>query len=360
LPAEFLIQRCEAVIRVFNQYGNRENRNLARMKFVVRDRGMEWMKEQIEKEYACILAHGGIPIPELVPEGFGGYQSEPAPLGTGALLPVLDGIAPSPEFERWRRTNTIEQKQPGYSTVIVRVDQGNLVSSQMRGLARLARAAGDGLLRIGIDQNLLLGFIPDQRLRGLHASLVEIGLAGAGAREIDDVTTCPGAYSCNLALTKAMNLGAALQEQVRGYDDPNVRKLHIKVSGCPNSCGQHWVSDFGFYGNARRVNGRELPYYQMLLGGGYDEQGVMRFGLAVQSVPARLAPEAVRRVLDHFAANRAEAESFRDYVMRHKVEFFRQLTSDLSKPAEIDPEWYQDWGDDTAFSLQLGRGECAV
>jgi sulfite reductase beta subunit-like hemoprotein len=205
-----------------------------------------------------------------------------------------------------------------------------------------------------------LGFIPDQRLRGLHASLVEIGLAGAGAREIDDVTTCPGAYSCNLALTKAMNLGAALQEQVRGYDDPNVRKLHIKVSGCPNSCGQHWVSDFGFYGNARRVNGRELPYYQMLLGGGYDEQGVMRFGLAVQSVPARLAPEAVRRVLDHFAANRAEAESFRDYVMRHKVEFFRQLTSDLSKPAEIDPEWYQDWGDDTAFSLQLGRGECAV
>jgi sulfite reductase beta subunit-like hemoprotein len=230
----------------------------------------------------------------------------------------------------------------------------------MRGVARIAADAGDGLVRVMIDQNLLIGFIPLGRVRRVYAALGELELAGSGAREIEDVTTCPGAYSCNLGLTKSMNLGAAMQEMARHYDDPQVRNLSIKISGCPNSCGQHWIADFGFYGNARKIDGKEIPYYQMLLGGGYDRDGVMRFGLAVQSIPARLAPEAVKRVLDHYIANRADGESFRDYVMRHKVEFFRAATSDLVKPAEIAPELYQDWGDDTDFSLKLGRGECAA
>ena len=104
------------------------------------------------------------------------------------------------------------------------------------------------------------------------------------------------------------------------YDDPLVRSLSIKISGCPNSCGQHWIADFGFYGNARKVDGKEIPYYQMLLGGGYDRDGVMRFGLAVQAIPARLAPVAVQRILDHYIANRIDGESFREYVMRFKVE----------------------------------------
>lgn len=361
LPEERLMNRCEAVVRVFNKYGNRQNRNKARMKFVLRERGIDWLREQIEREYADILENGGIAWPQLVPEGFGGHQSHPRPLGQGALLPVIrsngTGVA---LYDRWLETNLVEQKQSGYATIVVRVDQGNLTSTQMRGLARLAADAGDGLLRIGIDQNILLGFIPLGRLRGLHAALGDLGLGDAGAREIGDVTTCPGAYSCNLALTKSMNLGAALQDAVRRYDDAAVRELSIKVSGCPNSCGQHWIADFGFYGNARKIEGREIPYYQMLLGGGFDEDGIMRFGLAVQSVPARLAPEAVTRVLDHYLAQRGPQETFRQYVMRHKVETFRSLTSDLAKPAELYPEIYQDWGDETAFSLQLGRGECAV
>lgn len=361
LPEERLLNRCEAVVRVFNKYGNRQNRNKARLKFVLRERGMDWLREQIEREYADILQNGGIAWPELVPEGFGGYQSRPQPLGQGALLPVIhtNGTG-DPNYDRWLETNVMDQKQAGYAAVVVRVDQGNLTAGQMHGLARLAADAADGLLRIGIDQNILLGFVPLGRLRGLHAALRGLGLGDAGAREIGDVTTCPGAYSCNLALTKSMNLGAALQEVVRQYDDPLVRQLSIKVSGCPNSCGQHWIADFGFYGNARKVEGREVPYYQMLLGGGFDDEGIMRFGLAVQSIPARLAPEAVVRVLDHYLAKRAPRETFRQYVMRHKVETFRALTGDLAKPAELYPEIYQDWGDDNAFSLQLGRGECAA
>ena len=358
VPEDQLIHRIEAVIRVFNQYGNRKNRNMARMKFVIRDRGFQWIEEQVEAAYAEILRDGGIPWPEAVPEGFGGFQAEPCPPGTGMLLPVIESRGPG--FEEWAATNTIPQKQDGYYAVVVRVDQGNLSSEQMRGLARLASTAGDGLVRTALDQNVLLAHVPRARLGRVHAALEQLGLGGARAREISDVVTCPGAYSCNLALTKSMEMGAALEGAVTGYDDPAVRRLTVRVSGCPNSCGHHWIADVGFYGNARKIDGKEVPYYQMLLGGGYDGDGTLRFGMAVQSVPARLAPEAVRRVLDHYLEARVPGEKFRDYVLRHRVEFFRQWLSDLAKPAAVDPEIYQDWGDDVAYTKQLGRGECAV
>jgi sulfite reductase beta subunit-like hemoprotein len=361
LPEELLIHRVEAVIRVFNQHGNRKNRNTARLKFLVRSRGVEWVKEQIEKEYADILSNGGIAWPEIVPEGFGGYQSHPQPLGNGALLPVVNAKASGDAaYDAWLATNVVEQRQTGYAAVIVKVDQGNLVADQFRGIARLASTAGDGTIRVDIDQNLVLAFIPLARLPQVYAALGEMNLAESGARQIDDIVTCPGAYSCNLALTKTMNLGAALQQAVRRYTDSQVKSLAIKASGCPNSCGQHWIGDIGFYGNARKIDGREVPYYQMLLGGGYDEEGIARFGLAVQSVPARLAPEALTRVLDHFLQHRENGETFRQYVIRNKVETFRALTAEFAKPAELFPEIYQDWGDSEAYSLQLGRGECAA
>jgi len=360
VPEERLVAKCEAVIRVFSKYGNRKNKNKARLKFVVRERGFDWVREQIEKEYDDILTTGGIPTPQVVPEGFGGFQSVPPPLGMGALLPVLTANGHSdPQYERWIETNIRRQKQPGYAIVTVKVPQGNLSGSQMHGLALIARDAGDGLLRVAVDQNIVLAYIPLRNLRRVYAALRQIGLAEAGAHEIEDVTTCPGAYSCNLALTKSMTLGAALAEEVRQHRDPLVRQLAIKISGCPNSCGQHWIADLGFYGNARKIEGREVPYYQMLLGGGYDQSGIMRFGVAIQSIPARLAPLAVRRVLDHYTANRQSAESFREYVLRHKVETFRLMTNDLAKPAEINAEMYRDWGDEAEYSLQLGRGECA-
>lgn len=360
LPVERVVNRCEAVLRIFNQYGNRGNKNKARLKFVIRERGFAWFQEQVEKEYADILANGGIPTPDSVPEGFGGFQATPPPLGTGELLPILGSNGhPNPEYEAWLATNVRKQRQEGYWIATVKVEQGNLTSDQMRGLADIARKGGDSELRFGVDQNVLLAWIPRQNLKRVFASLQEIGLAGAGAYEIEDVVTCPGAYSCNLGLTKSMNLGAALAESVKKYSDAQIRQLTIKISGCPNACGQHWIGDLGFYGNARKINGKEVPYYQMLLGGGSDENGIIRFGFAIQSIAARLAPVAVDRVLEHWVANRLPGESFREYVQRFKIETFRTMTSDLAKPAEMFPEMYQDWGDDTGYSLQLGRGECA-
>ncbi len=214
------------------------------------------------------------------------------------------GIVPA--YERWLETNIREQKQTGYAMVTVKVPQGNLTGTQMHQLAHIARSAGDGILRVTVDQNLVLAFIPLRALPQVYNALDQVDLADGGAHEIEDIITCPGAYSCNLALTKSMNLGAALAAVVKDYTDPQVRQLSIKISGCPNSCGQHWIGDIGFYGNARKIDGKEVPYYLMLLGGGYDDGGVMRFGVAVQSIPARLAPEAVRRVLDALYGEPAE------------------------------------------------------
>ena len=358
LPDDRVVNRIESVVRVFGKYGNRNNKNKARLKFVLRERGFEWLRDAIEVEYQDILAHGGVETPEIVPEGFGGFELETRiPV---SLPPVIDNRVAEEGFDQWFETSAEEQKQPGYAIATVRVDQGNMTSAQMRGIAAAAEEFGDGLLRLTMSQNLLLAFVPLASLKRLHAKLKAIGLGGAGADEIDDVMTCPGAYSCNLALTKSMNLGDALGAALVKETDPEVRKLAVHVSGCPNSCGQHWTGDFGFYGNARKIGGKEVPYYSMLLGGAMDPSGIMRFGLQIQSLPAKSVPEAVDRVIRHFQANREVGESFRSYVLRHKVETFKNLTADLAKPAELFPEMYQDWGDDVPYSLQLGRGECAA
>jgi len=352
IPAEDIVRRVEAVLRVFNVHGNRKDKNKARLKFVLRARGFEWLRDTVEEQYQEILANGGIPMPEAVPENFGGFQPIPPPPGTGEMLPMFDA---SPEFNAWRETNVRPQKQTGYAIVTVMTPQGNLTGDQMRGLAELSEQAADGAMRVTMAQNIVFAYVPMGALQRVYGALQRLGLAKDRADEISDVVTCPGAYSCNLALTKSMGLGDALAATVRKYDDPAIRNLTIRISGCPNSCGQHWIGDVGFYGNSRKIEGREVPYYLMLLGGSQHE-----FGLAVQSLPARLAPVAVERILDHYQANHQDNESFRAYVMRHKVAFFKELTADLVKPSDMAPEMYNDWGDDVAFSLKLGRGECAA
>jgi sulfite reductase beta subunit-like hemoprotein len=352
IPAEDVVRRVEAVIRVFSVHGNRKDKNQARLKFVMRKRGFDWLRDTIEEQYQDILANGGIPMPETVPDSFGGFQPQPPAKGSGQMLPMYND---SPAFQEWQATNVMPQKQAGHAIVTVRVRQGNLTGDQMRGLASLSEQAGDGCLRFSMNQNVVLGWVPVGALTRVYGILGELGLNESRAEEISDVVTCPGAYSCNLALTKSMNLGDALSKTVQNVSDPRLRRLKINVSGCPNSCGQHWISDIGFYGNARKIDGKEVPYYLMLLGGTQHE-----FGLAIQSLPARLAPVAVERVLEHYSANYQEGETFRSYVMRFKVEFFKKLTADLVKPADLSPEMYMDWGDDEAYSLKLGRGECAA
>ncbi|MDX2269930.1 MAG: nitrite/sulfite reductase [Bryobacter sp.] len=358
LPADKIVNRAEAVIRVFNKYGNRKNKHKARLKFIIRERGWDWFVEHVEQEYADILANGGIAVPLEVPRDFGAYSPEGLQLGKGELPPVLPERAP--EYQAWLASNVKPQRQPGYAIVTVKIPQGNMTSAEMRAVADVARRAGDGLVRVTIEQNLVLAWIPQARLAEVHGALAEAGLAEAGANEIEDVVTCPGAWSCNLGITKTMNLGEALSTLVKNYRDPLVRKLSIKASGCPNSCGQHWIGDLGFFGNVRKMNGAEVPYYQMLLGGGKDRDGLLKYGFTVHSIPAKSVPVAVQRVLAHYQENRVEGETFREYVLRFRIETFRGLVADLVKPMDLEPDAYKDWGDDEKFSLQLGRAECAA
>ena len=352
IEAEDVVRRVEAVIRVFNVHGNRKDKNTARLKFVMRKRGFDWLRDAIEEQYRDIVANGGIAIPSEVPASFGGFQPTPPPKGSGQFLPMYN---PSQEFAEWRETNVKPQKHGGYAIVTVRIQQGNLTGDQMRGLASLSEQAGDGSLRVTMNQNVILAWVPLGALTRVYGILSELGLSDSRSEEISDTLTCPGAYSCNLGLTKSMNLGAALTDAVREENDSLVRKLRINISGCPNSCGQHWIADFGFYGNARKLDGKEVPYYMMLLGGTDHE-----FGIAIQSLPAKHAPIAVERVLAHYKTNRQDGETFRSYVMRNKAEFFKNLTADLVKPPADNPEMFKDWGDDMDFSLKLGRGECAA
>src|SRR6266853_327385 len=251
IPAEDLVRRIEAVIRVFNVHGNRKNKNKARLKFVLRERGFEWLRDTIEEKYQEILKNGGIAMPAEVPENFGGFKALRPPLASGDLLPVWEPS--SPAFAEWRKTNVRPQKQKGYSIVTVTTPQGNLTGDQMRGLAAIADQAGDGFLRFTLIQNVIFGWIPDGAVKRVYGALAKLNLAGGHANEISDVITCPGAYSCNLGLTKTMGLGPAITRVVEGETDPSIRKLRINASGCPNSCGEHWIGDIGFYGNARKI-----------------------------------------------------------------------------------------------------------
>ncbi len=212
--------------------------------------------------------------------------------------------------------------------MIVRIDQGNLTGPQLRGIAQLA---ADGGRRPGAGGNRSK---PGAGVRSSGAA--PAGVRGAGEDRTGRSRRAPHRGRVDVPRRVLLQSGADQNDEsgrraaAGSATSTTIRRssaLTIKASGCPNACGHHWIGDIGFYGNARKIEGKEVPYYQMLLGGGYDETGIMRFGLAVQSIPARLAPEAVSRVLDHFLANRLAGESFRDYVVRHKVETFRALTS---------------------------------
>lgn len=361
IPADDLLPRIEAIVRIFNMHGNRKNKNTARLKFVMRTRGFEWLRDAIEEQYQDIKKNGGIAMPAEVPESFGGFRAQKPPLGSGALLPVWEPATPA--FTEWRKTNVMAQKQKGYNIITITTPQGNLTGAQMYGVADIADQAGDGFVRFTMGQNIQLGWIGEGNLQKVYGALAKLDLAGGGADEISDPISCPGAYSCNLGLTKTMGLGAAIAKALANETDPLVRKLRINSSGCPNSCGQHWIADIGFYGNARKIDvpeaggvvKREVPHYQMLMGGSQHQ-----FGVQIMSVPARLAPVAVQRVLAHYKVHHQPGDSFRDYVLRHKVETFKELLADLAKPPADNPEMFRDWGDDVEYSLQLGRGECAA
>ncbi|WP_018461807.1 nitrite/sulfite reductase [Thermus oshimai] len=356
-PEEDLLPTMLAVIRLFDRYGNRKVLTQARLKFLVKRWGIAEFREAVREERRIVkLTASGADLEAWTPP-----EDPPPP---ALPTPPRKPLSFAPGFEAWRRTNLFRQKQEGFYTVTVRLPLGDITPEGLRALAEIAEAYA-GEVRSAISQNLLLRFVPEWALGGLYEALLEAGLAQAGAHTLLDITRCPGADTCNLAITRSRGLAAALEERLQALplaQDPALRPLSLKISGCPNACGQHHIADIGFYGASRKVGEREVPHYTLLLGGGTRE-GEARFGQVIGRVPARRVPEAVERILKRYQAERQNGESFQAFLDRVGTASFKPLLADLQEipPYEEAPALYEDLGaEGQAFSVSLGRGECAV
>jgi sulfite reductase (ferredoxin) len=354
---EFLIE-MQAVARVFARLGEKKNRNRARIKFLVANLGIDEFKRLVEEERKTI-PHDPRHTAFLddLQQRAGAPARPPSELDT-AGREVPEG------FGEWLATNVTTQRQDGYSVVTLNLPLGDLTSEQSRALADIARKYVGDNLRTTVEQNAVLRFVPSGDLPALYEELLAIDLAAPGASTIVDVTACPGTDTCKLGIAASRGVGAVLRKQLAEKNaslDASVKGLHIKVSGCFNSCGQHHVSDIGFYGNSRKADGRTVPHFQVVLGGQWEENAGA-YGMAVGSVPSKVVPDVVEALTERYVRERENGEDFRGWVGRVGKRDIRKFLDPLMKiPAYADdPGFYSDWGDVREFTIgDLGVGECA-
>lgn len=348
LPEEELVPTTEAILRVFNEHGNRKNKLKARMKFVLRDKGIEEFRRLVQAKRQQAEAPAEVfTVPSPVA----------APLVTIAAAPSAS--SESPEYQRWLQYNVMPQRQPGYSALWLKLSAGTILSSQLHGLADLLERHQLPGVRIAILQDFVLPWVPTARVSRIYAELHALSLVTPGARTIADVTGCPGATTCNLGITRSLTLSEVMASELAHESDPAILALRIKISGCPNSCGQHHIADIGLYGNARKIGDRQVPYYQLLLGGKVSSDGV-RFGKQLMAIPARLAPQVIRGLLDFYRTDRGATESFKEWLGRTSEKEIIERLQPLTQPEAKTEEVFVDWGDVETYSLKLGRGECAT
>jgi sulfite reductase beta subunit-like hemoprotein len=360
VPADRLLPVLEAVVRVFDRTGNRQNKSRARLKYVIRKLGMDSFRKEYEAELAKIDADGRGRIAIDV-------SNEVRPDAVLRLRAPVRQTAAEDGFERFYASNCIKQRQPGYYAVIARLDRGDITSAQFRGAARLARQFSDGSVRLSNEQNLVFRFVPEASLTAIHAELVALGLGRSGARTIHDVTSCPGADTCNLAVTRSRELTTAVETALSAATGATAEaikaaeSLDIKISGCPNSCGQHHVAALGFHGTMKRVGGQTIPEYQLHLGGGIAREGAT-FGRQIVKLPARRVPDAVLRLLELYHQERSDGEAPLAYFRRVDPEVVKRAVADLATfdAATAKPEDWLDHGDEQPFKVAIGQGECAV
>jgi sulfite reductase beta subunit-like hemoprotein len=348
MPAEELLPTVEAVLRVFSETGNRKNKLKARMKFVLREKGIEEFKRLVAEKRKSITTPA---------EVFKVESAISQPLVNIAPVSNTNGHL-SEEYQAWSSYNLMSQKQAAYKTAWIKLPAGTITTDQFRGLADLLEKQSLPGVRIAILQNFVMPWIPAEKAKAVFEHLHALDLATPGARTIADVTGCPGATTCNLGITRSLTLADVLAKEFANESDPDVQKLRIKISGCPNSCGQHHLGDIGFYGNVRKVGDKQAPFYQLLLGGEVSERGV-RFGKQFMSLPAKQIPQIIRELLALYKTERNHGEAFRDWVERIPHQEIHDHLQPFVAAAGETAETFVDWGDTETYSLKLGRGECA-
>jgi sulfite reductase (NADPH) hemoprotein beta-component len=352
LPAEQVLEVAEAVVRTFHRVGNRKDKHKARLKWAVQKLGVNGFLDEYRKDLEAVRAEGGRlfvpPLPRV--------RSVP-------VEPTEVSPPPLPEFAAFAKTNLRRQKQAGLTSVIVRLPTGDVDPAQFRKLGELVVKYGDGELRTTNEQNLVLRNVPTARVPDLHRELVAAGLGQAGAMTMADVLSCPGASSCKIAVTNSKALGSDLTKALDARQDivDAVPGLDIKISGCPNGCGQHYSSVIGLQGGMRKIDGKPVPQYFVYIGGGFAADGP-KFGRIAGKVPARRVTQALERLVAMYSEEKQPGETPLGFFSRIEPAKVTARIKDLTEldAANATPEDFVDLGEDKAFELVEMEGECAA
>jgi sulfite reductase (ferredoxin) len=352
LHEDQIIPYAEAMLRVFDRYGERTNRNKARLKYLIQKLGLEEVLRLIEEER----------IANKVKSFKIDRDTVAQPSAPEAIeYPVLDDVVNSLDYQVWRATNVVPQKQEGFFAVYIKVTKGDIPTEEARKLIAAISPYVADEIRITQNQGLMLKFAREAGLPGLFVALKELGFAKAGFDSVADVTTCPGTDTCNLGISNSMSLSVALEEVI--YDEyPELvheKQLNIKISGCMNSCGQHGLAEIGFHGSSVKANGKVVPAVQVMLGGGTVGDGEGRVAERVIKAPSKRATDVLRVLLNDFAANVADGENFHAYYDRQTKDYFYQLLKPLADLTNLKDEEFVDWGHEETFVTAIGVGECA-
>jgi len=373
-PREELLPTLESLLRVFDQAGNRDNKLRARMKWLIDTLGLEEVQRRTFKIRSTLIASttwpGGIPETVLLhgdePAGADrGIEPTPVghgadPLATGRTTPVTIGTKPGAEpktgFARWVRANVVRGVANGTVSAYAHAPLGDITGSQFRALAELQRRLG-AEVRVSNRQNLVYRNLTEESLSPLYDGLLAIGMASPDAELIRDVVSCPGADTCNLAVTQSRGLASAITEALEDAGLAEVPGLRINISGCMNSCGQHHVADIGFFGVERRVGGRSAPGYQLLLGGHLNDAQI-RFGEKALRLGAKSAPQAVVNIVAQFIKERSPNEDFATWLTRSGgATGIGQTLKELDKFDSDDA--FVDFGETGPYTVTIGDSECA-
>ncbi|MDA1257515.1 MAG: nitrite/sulfite reductase [Chloroflexi bacterium] len=357
------LHAAEAALRIFNRSAEeRKNRMKARIKFLIDRIGIDEFRDQVEEELKGDWKQP-IDLDSLLWIEDESADAAPAP-SQPANVSFDDASA---EFTEWRRTNVVPQKQDGYNMVHIVLQRGDLMSHQWSPLAEIVREFAGGRVRLDIQQNMVMRWVRTESLMQVWERLSELELARAGRHTITDVVTCPGTDSCKLGITSSMGLNKALTDFLDTYDtsDPLVNEIHIKASGCPNSCGQHHIANIGFHGAVIKGKGGQVPAYELFLAGDYQiGDGNVRIGNRIKArVPAKKAPEVLKGLLDRYQAERQDSERFNGWVNRMGTGYFEEYLADFKDVGPLDREHienYMDWDKTIVYKLERGEGECAV
>ncbi|MEM7369613.1 MAG: nitrite reductase [Bacteroidota bacterium] len=350
LPADQIIPFAEAVLRIFDRFGERSKRFKARFKFLLKQKGLAEIFRLVEEEKRA-LPYASYPIDIELEDSI--QLSDPQSIPEGK-------IADRQQYDLWRSTNVVEQKQAGYLAIKCKVVLGDFSTDTARRLAQLVETYAGDDIRLTIDQNIVLRYVKAEYLPYLYTELQKLDLANPGFGSTADITACPGTDTCNLGISNSTAISKVLENIVQQEYPDLLHNTHliIKISGCMNACGQHSIASIGFHGSSLKSEGYVAPALQVLLGGGKLGDGQAVFAEKVIKIPSKRGPEALRILLNDYEQSAQEGEYFHAYFRRQGKAYFYQLLKAVVEP-ELTANEFIDWGHVDTFAPQIGVGECA-